>query len=127
MDNFFDILSDKQKSIVSEMTSKYDDNLLQSIEDNIFKNYSEMKKIDIEVRRINKALEANTGLMYKYYDYINDIKKDIEVVPLAEKVYSPKVKTKIVALDIAIGLPIGLYTAIPLLNEEIQKESLYGK
>lgn len=128
MKEFIDLLNEKDKEKLlkfSSMFSSYDE--YKEKEDLIYGEYNDKKRIRIELNRINKKLSEDTGLFYKYYYYSDNIAHDIPLINIAEKVYVPTIKAKIVAMDLALGLHIGLYSGIPNLVEKMEGVKNYGK
>ena len=128
MEEFINLLDDNEKERLSKYSSVFSSKEeYKEKEDSIYGEYDDKKRIKIELNRINKKLSEDSGLFYKYYYYSDNIAHDIPLIKIAEKVYIPTIKSKIVALDLALGLHIGLYSGIPILIEKMEGVKDYGK
>ena len=91
-------------------------------EDKLFNNISDKKRIVFELELINKVLKNDSKKYFLYNDYYEEIASKIKVVDLTDIVI-PEIKKMIVNLDLRLGLPVHLYSVIPLLKEELKENN----
>mgnify|MGYP007069858957 CR=1 FL=1 len=90
-------------------------------ENKLYDGFDDTKRILLELGIIKRKLEDNDELYVRYNEYYQEIVSFFKVVSLTKTII-PQIKQMIVLLDIACGLRVHLYSAIPSLLEIYKEE-----
>ena len=90
-------------------------------EEKLYAQFDEKKRILLELGIIKRKLDESEELYMRYNEFYQEIISRFMVISLTESVI-PEIKQMIVLLDIACGIRIHLYSAIPNLLEKYKEE-----
>ena len=90
-------------------------------EDKLYDGFDDKKRILLELGIIKRKLAENPELYMKYNEVYQSLLSDYMVISLTKSII-PQIKQMIVLLNIACGIRVHLYSAIPSLLERYKEE-----
>ena len=90
-------------------------------ENRLFSGFDDRQRILLELGVLKRTIEKDNELYMKYSNYFQDILSKYMVIELTSSVI-PEVKEMIVLLDVACGLRIHLYSALPTIKEKLERK-----
>ncbi len=89
-------------------------------EDKLYAGFDEKKRILLELGIIKRAMDKSEELYMRYSEFYKKILSQYMVISLTQSVI-PEIKQMIVLLNIACGIRVHLYSAIPGLLEKYKE------
>ena len=90
-------------------------------EEKLYAGFDDRKRILLELGIIKRKLDESDSLYLQYNEFYQRIVSDFMVISLTKAVI-PQIKQMIVLLDMACGIRLHLYSAIPGLLEIYKEE-----